>query len=87
MPSKRLLVRQHRLKGASRTAWTWVAPAKFLDQFLVAVNDAQTALDPGFGVEIPSDACSSVQKQKRGSNLSFRMTLSFADNERDSSER
>ena len=66
--SKRLLSRQQRLKATARAAWTQVPAALLFDQFLVAVHDAQAALDAGFGVESPSDACSVAQQQKRGSS-------------------
>jgi len=67
-PSKRLLPRQHRLKPAAGSAGAQIVPPWFLNELLVTVDDAQAALDASFGVESPSDACSSVQKQNRDSN-------------------
>ena len=56
-------VRQQRLKPMAGAAGAGVITAEFLDQFLVAVDHAQTTLDLGFRVEIPSGACSGAQKQ------------------------
>jgi hypothetical protein len=40
---------QQFLKPAARVAGTGVVPAQFLDQFLVAVDDAVSTFDLGFG--------------------------------------
>jgi hypothetical protein len=46
----------------ARAAGARVIAAKLFDQFLVAMDDTLAALDGGFTVEIPSGACSSIQK-------------------------
>jgi hypothetical protein len=51
--------------------------AELLDQFLVAVDKAQTLLDGGLRVKTPSGVCSAVQKQNRGSSECLFMMLSF----------
>nr|WP_018609610.1 hypothetical protein [Uliginosibacterium gangwonense] len=40
--------RQQRLKGFARTAGAGVLSAKFFEQFLVAMNDAETSANLGF---------------------------------------
>jgi hypothetical protein len=62
-PSKDLPPRQHRLKPAPGTAGAQIVSPKLLDQFLVAMDDAQTLLDRCFGVESPAGVCSTAQKQ------------------------
>jgi hypothetical protein len=42
---------QQRLKSASRAAWAQIIAPKLLGQFDVAVHDAFTAPDLGFGRE------------------------------------
>ncbi len=61
--AKRCEVRQQRWKPAARAAGAGVAAAEFFHQLLVAMDNAQAALDLGFGVENPSGACSAAQKQ------------------------
>jgi hypothetical protein len=57
---KRLDFRQHALKPVSRAARARIVTPELFNQFLVAVDDAITALHMRFGIEILSDACSSV---------------------------
>jgi hypothetical protein len=45
-------------------------------KLLIAMNNARSAFDGGFGGEIPSGACSSIQKEKVSSRLRFRMATS-----------
>jgi hypothetical protein len=52
------------LETLARSAWAWIVAAQLLDQFLVAMDEAKTALNAGFAVESPSGACSSIQKLK-----------------------
>jgi hypothetical protein len=42
---------QHFLKPASRSAWTGIVASEFFEQFLVAVNEADTRLDLCLGRE------------------------------------
>ena len=42
---------QHFLKATSGAARAGIVPAKFLDKFLPAVDDAETSLDVSFGRE------------------------------------
>jgi len=46
------------------SARTWIIAAQLLDQFLIAMDEAVTALDAGFAVESPAGVCSSTQKLK-----------------------
>jgi hypothetical protein len=62
-PSNRPLARQHALKPAAGAARAHIVTAELFDQLLFAVHHAQAAFDLRFGVEIPSGACSSFQKQ------------------------
>jgi hypothetical protein len=73
-----LLPRQQRLKPATGAAWAQIRSTEFLNQLLVAVHDAQAALDAGFGVKNPSGACSAGQKQNRDSRF-FCMEASFGN--------
>ena len=82
VPVARLLARQQRLKPAIRAAGAGVVAAELFEEFLVAVDDAEAALDVGFRVESPSGACSAAQKQKRGSKRSWRMGASSGDRAR-----
>ena len=52
------------LEALARPARARVIAAELLDEFLVAMDDAIAALDPGFAVESPSGVCSSAQKLK-----------------------
>jgi len=54
---------QHFLKRPPASARARIVPAELLDQFLVAVDDAETAFHADFGRETLSDACSSARKQ------------------------
>src|SRR6266540_5165998 len=71
---------QHRLKASCRTTGTRVVAAEPLDQLLVAVHHAVTALDPSFAEGTPCGACSSVQNHSSSS-------LSMAGPPREAPER
>jgi hypothetical protein len=45
---------QQFLKPTAGAAWAWVIATQLLDQLLVSVHNAMTALDPGFGWEAPA---------------------------------
>jgi hypothetical protein len=64
------------LKPAAGAAGTQIVAAELLDQFLVAMHEAQSLLDRGFRIEIPSGACSTAQKQNPVSNSRFFMASS-----------
>jgi hypothetical protein len=54
------------LKAPPGSAGAQIIPAEFLDQFLVAMNDAMTALDARFGREpFPTLAAALERKGRR----------------------
>jgi hypothetical protein len=62
MPSYRPVGRQQRLKAPPGTARARIVAAEFLEEFLVAVDGAVTALDPGLAKGSPCGVCWSAQK-------------------------
>jgi len=58
---------QHFLKRLAASARAQIVTAELLDEFLVAVNDAEAAFHAGFGWETLSGAYSSARKQPSSS--------------------
>jgi hypothetical protein len=67
------------LEFAPRTARTWIVTTQFFEQFLVAMDDAQAALDVGLAMENPSGACSSFQKQWSSSLVRMVSSIAIGD--------
>jgi len=56
---------QQFLKPAGGTARTWIVAAEFLDQFLVAVNNAYSALHLRLGWESSTALAGALEKRDR----------------------